>query len=177
VLCRFFQVTMLTAARASLQPTPGESRRRRILVAEDDSNLRSFLIFLLSNDGYDVVEASDGVQLGEYLAGHFFKRSDSPVPVDLIVTDVRMPGFTGLEILEELRRADRSTPVILMTGFGSEQLHEKARKLGAAATLDKPFEIDDLRMLVRLLVPLENSESGFGRSRVSKCTTLVAPDE
>jgi DNA-binding response OmpR family regulator len=124
----------------------------RILLAEDDPARRSFLISLLSSDGYDVIEAKDGGELGEYLARHFLRRDAGPAPLDLIVTDVRMPGLSGLVVLAEFRRADPSTPFVLITAFGSEELHAEARRLGAAAILDKPFEIDVLRMLVRLLV-------------------------
>jgi DNA-binding NtrC family response regulator len=70
-------------------------------------------------------------------------------PLDLIITDVRMHGVTGLEILAGLRENDWSTPVILMTAFGDAELHAEAMRLGALAVLDKPFELDALRTLVR----------------------------
>lgn len=54
-----------------------------------------------------------------------------------------MPGLTGLEILEDLRDFKGFRPMILITAFGDESTHRKAKKLGAAAMLDKPFEIDD----------------------------------
>jgi DNA-binding response OmpR family regulator len=133
-------------------------RPRRILLAEDDVHLRSFLSSILTSDGYEVVEAADGEILGDYLANRFLRGPDRSPPVDLIVADVRMPGLSGLEVLGEFRRADRTTPFVLVTAFGTEELHAHARMLGAEAVLDKPFEIDDLRMIVRLLAPIDSSE-------------------
>jgi CheY-like chemotaxis protein len=172
------QTTQMGANAATRNSgAPVELKRPRILLAEDDPNLRAFLTLLLTTDGYEVIEVSDGGKLGEYIAGHFLRYGDSPLPVDLIVTDVRMPGLTGLDILQELRRVGSSTPVILMTAFGSDEIHARARRLGAAATLDKPFEIDDLRMLVQLLVPLESPGVGKLRSRLPGLAWPRGPEE
>ena len=72
-----------------------------------------------------------------------------PDAVALIVTDNRMPGCTGLELLTALRAAHWETPVILITAFGSAATHRHAAALGATAVLDKPFPLDQLRALVR----------------------------
>jgi CheY-like chemotaxis protein len=135
-----------------------ESRRPRVLLAEDDVHLRAFLSSVLIDDGYDVVEASDGAELVDHLENHQSKAStERSLRVDLVVTDVRMPGTSGLDVLGEFRRKDRTTPFVLITAFGTEELHAKAKKLGAEAVLDKPFEIDDLRMIVKMLVPPDGS--------------------
>lgn len=69
----------------------------------------------------------------------------------IIVTDVVMPGRTGLDVVSWLRSHDWATPVVLLTGFGSAEVHEDARRLGAAI-MDKPFELDALQRLVQSLV-------------------------
>jgi DNA-binding NtrC family response regulator len=66
----------------------------------------------------------------------------------LIISDVRMPGVSGLDVLATLRREDWSTPVILMTAFGDLETRAEARRLGAKALFDKPFDVDDLRTAV-----------------------------
>jgi DNA-binding response OmpR family regulator len=124
-----------------LCPGPG----RRILVAEDDAELRGLIAGALRRDGHDVVQAADGTEILELLAATI---SDGVAPFDLIVTDVRMPGWTGLDLLAGLRNHAFGPPVVLMTAFGDERLHASARRLGAVATLDKPFELDVLRALV-----------------------------
>ena len=72
---------------------------------------------------------------------------------DMIISDILMPGLTGLEILEDLHECKGFPPMILITAFGDENVHRKAKRLGAAAMFDKPFEIDDLLSKVREIVP------------------------
>jgi len=68
--------------------------------------------------------------------------------VDLVVSDIRMPELTGLEVLERLRGADPFMPFIVVTAFGSPETRRAAARLGAMGVLDKPFEIKDLLRLV-----------------------------
>ena len=126
------------------------ARCPRILLAEDDSEMRRLLCRSLQADGYDVLEAANGFRLLEYLG--FSVASRAAFDVDLIISDIRMPGFTGLEVLTELRRSNWSTPVILITAFGDERTRLEAERL-RANLLDKPFDIDRLRDLVRELIP------------------------
>ncbi len=119
----------------------------RVLLAEDDDEMRKMVASALRKDGYEVIEVRDGWQLLQYLATHRLK-SDSDELVDLLISDIRMPGRNGLDVLAGLRWADWAMPVILITGFGDRQTHAEARRLGAAAVFDKPFELDDLRTAV-----------------------------
>ena len=120
----------------------------RILLAEDDPALRSLLAAALARDGYSVVEAADGTEVLDLLASHLV--ADTGLPrLDVIVSDVRMPGWTGLDVLAGLRALPGAPPVVLITAFGGEEFRDRARRLGAAATLDKPFDIDDLRGVIR----------------------------
>lgn len=118
----------------------------RILVAEDQQEMRVLIRKMLVRCGYEVVEASDGPDLVRaIISGLLEDRARAP---DLIVTDVRMPGFTGMEVLARLRRESWTTPVILITAFGDPQLHGEALRLGATCVLNKPFELEDLRAAV-----------------------------
>ena len=70
------------------------------------------------------------------------------MPADVIVSDERMPGVLGSEVLAGLREAQWPTPFILITGFGDEKTHQEAFRLGASAVFDKPFDLDDLRQTI-----------------------------
>ncbi|MBZ4415412.1 response regulator transcription factor [Myxococcus sp. RHSTA-1-4] len=124
----------------------------RVLLAEDQPEMRALLLRALKRRGYDVVDAPDGPELIRAIVeGLMAKETQIP---DLIVTDVRMPGFSGLEVLARLRREGWTTPVILITAFGDAKLHEEAAQLGAACVLNKPFAMEDLCEAVEALVPL-----------------------
>ena len=125
---------------------PFYKRRPRVLLVEDDADLRVLIALALERDGCEVIKASDGTEalgvLGEqYLVEH-------TRPIDLIISDVRLPGWTGLQILQGIRKRDRTTPIILMTGFGDQEVRQRARQFGVTAFFDKPFEADDLRTAV-----------------------------
>ncbi len=122
----------------------------RILVAEDDDEMRRLVSESLREDGYDVVAVNDGGRLLVTLA-HEFVHKDGAELADLIVSDIRMPISSGMQILEQLRATRWLGPVILMTAFGSPETRAHARALGALL-LDKPFDMDDLRTAVACML-------------------------
>jgi CheY-like chemotaxis protein len=130
-----------------------EAHRPCILLAEDDPAMRALIASMLEQEGYEVIEARDG---HEVLARLEAVRSQSPLsnPPALIVSDIRMPAYSGLDLLAILRCAACPVPVILITAFGDEETHAEARELGATAILDKPFDLDDLRALVVRAAPI-----------------------
>jgi DNA-binding response OmpR family regulator len=119
----------------------------RVLVAEDDFELRRMIALSLRKDGYEVVVAKDGTELLEMVADSFL-GDGGELAFDVIVSDIRMPGWSGLQVLQGLADRDEPMPVILITAFGDAKTHMLARDLGAVCVLDKPFEMDDLRMVV-----------------------------
>ena len=125
----------------------------RILVAEDDAEMRSVVVDSLRKDGYEVSEVSDGGRLLVTLAREYLPGPDTR-RIDLLVSDVRMPVCNGLQILEQLRAAQWRFPVILMTAFGDEVMRAHARSL-CALLLDKPFEMRDLRAAVACFLKRE----------------------
>ena len=112
----------------------------RILVAEDDAEMRRLVVEILRKDGHEVLEAEDGRGLVAALAD-----SLSFPALDLIVSDVRMPVHNGLEVLEQLAQGRLS--VILMTAFADEETRRRAARLGAVL-LDKPITVSTLRNAV-----------------------------
>lgn len=122
---------------------------RRVLVAEDDAEMRRLLVTQLRLEGIDVQEASDGRALWRQMQ-RACVDGDVERP-DVIVTDVRMPGMSGIEALRRIRTVAPDVPVVVVTGFGSTHTHDEAVALGAAV-LDKPFEVDDLLTLIEHLI-------------------------
>jgi DNA-binding response OmpR family regulator len=122
----------------------------RILVAEDDSELRALIASELRSSGFEVVEARDG----EALLGRI---ADAVLPggeelYDMVVSDVRMPKFTAIDVLVGARSLLTRTPVVLITAFGDQRLHERALRLGAAAVLDKPVDMVELATEIRRIL-------------------------
>jgi DNA-binding response OmpR family regulator len=122
----------------------------RVLVAEDDADMRRLVVEALRRDGYDVTAVSDGGRLLVTIAHELVDKNGAEL-ADLVVSDVRMPVCSGMQILEQLRAARWRVPVILMTAFGDAATREHARTLGALL-FDKPFDLDDLRTAVASLL-------------------------
>ena len=106
--------------------------------------MRRLVADALRKDGYEVEEESQGSTVLRRLL-------NVEAPFDLIVSDVRMPGCSGLDILDALRRSGSRTPVIIMSAFGDEPTRTQAEGLGAVF-FDKPFRLGDLRLAARRLV-------------------------
>lgn len=122
----------------------------RIFLAEDDPALRQMIAVQLRRDGHFVLEATDGAALVRDL-GHVFWGDHVDTSPSLIITDVRMPGKDGLAIIRGIRSFGWCPPFIVITAFGDDAVHAEGYRLGAAAVLDKPFDLDLLRALVRSL--------------------------
>jgi two-component system cell cycle response regulator CpdR len=133
----------------------GATRPFRILVAEDDAEMRRLVTDALRDDGYEVIELADGGRLLVDIAARL-KAEPRGDDIDLIVSDIRMPVCTGLQILEALRQAHWRTPVILMTAFGDEATRKQAESL-RAVLFDKPFDLDDLRTAVANMLPTDGA--------------------
>jgi len=104
----------------------------RILLVEDDKQLRTLIKLFLEEAGYEVFEASDGQQI----------REGFDPPPDLIITDVLMPGVDGLELIMQVRRREPNIKILAVSGGGQisgETYLTIAEKLGAQRTLAKPF--------------------------------------
>jgi CheY-like chemotaxis protein len=137
--------------KAAIHDDPAPQPQRNVLLAEDDGDLRSLLAETLRADGFAVVECPHGLALVDELASRLAAGERA---FDVVVSDVRMPGVTGLSVLEGLSEWDelRGVPIILITAFGEPRLHELARRFGAASLLEKPFEMTALLRAVRRAV-------------------------
>jgi DNA-binding NtrC family response regulator len=120
-------------------------RRPLAYLAEDDLDTREALVELLAQDGLMVRAAPDGACLFDWL---FRDREESGRLPDVIITDHRMPGFCGLDILDALAEAEWIIPVIVITAFGRD-VYGMASIRETVRVLEKPFEPQVLRQLTR----------------------------
>ena len=141
-----------TSDKSKLDAKQKRSKRPpRILVAEDDVEMADLVVRALDKAGYDTQTCHDGLELLRYLK---FSASDNGEEFDLVISDIRMPHITGLDVLRAKSYGGEFPPIILITAFGDEWTHGKARYLGAVDVFDKPFEIGDLVNRVKTLIPV-----------------------
>ena len=115
-------------------------KKNRILVVDDDHAMRLALSESLESCGYDIVAAENGSEAVElFRKGKF----------DLVVTDMKMPGMTGIEVLRGVKKLSPEIPVILITAYGTVGTAVEAMKEGAAEFIMKPFSLDDLEAVVK----------------------------
>jgi len=112
----------------------------RILIVDDEPDMRLAVRNVLKLRGHDVVEAGDGPAALTILAGE---------DVDLMLLDIRLPGMDGIEVLEKAKKLKASLPVVMITGYGHIQSAVNVMKLGASEYLQKPFENAQLLEMVR----------------------------
>jgi DNA-binding NtrC family response regulator len=111
-----------------------------ILIVEDESKMRRLLELNLSDDGFTVLAAPDAE------AALKLVRQE---PVDLVVTDLKLPGMSGLDFLHTIKRANAAMPVVVMTAFGTVETAVEAMKNGASDYVLKPFSLAEMRMVIR----------------------------
>ncbi|MCM3714237.1 response regulator [Alkalihalobacillus oceani] len=113
---------------------------KKILVVDDQYGIRILLCEILQKDGYQMFEAANGVQA--------LKIVEEEQP-DLVLLDMKIPGMDGLEILKRIKENHEHINVIMMTAYGELNLIYEAMNLGAITHFAKPFDIDDIREVIR----------------------------
>ena len=141
--------TPISVPLTELAPHPGP---RTILVAEDDSGTRRIVERILQHAGYAVKTAADGSDAMALL-------ESSPIPFDFILTDVMMPGHTGLEVADRARTLHPGTPVLLMTGYAEEQLGDLLSGRPEREVISKPFSGSALTLRIAELLQSSSRES------------------
>ncbi|MBN1696679.1 MAG: response regulator [Spirochaetales bacterium] len=112
-----------------------------IVVAEDDKEMRTLLLIYLKKFGYKVKPCANGKELLEEISESMLGDEGK---IDLIISDIKMPHYTAMEIMAGLKSLQGFPPIILITAFGNEDLHKEAIENGALTVLDKPFDFDVL---------------------------------
>ncbi len=125
------------------------SAPRRILVVEDDEDMRENLRRILIGAGYEVHLARNGVKAIEVL---------ERLRCHLVLTDLVMPGMGGLDLLDEIRRHEQNLPVVFLTAFGDRATMAKAAQMGAVDFLTKPFRAASLLGIIQRILNGQTSE-------------------
>jgi two-component system response regulator AtoC len=123
--------------------TKSNKPQERILVADDEPSLRELLTELLTDEGYTVDSVATGAEVPE--------RLQSDTRYDLLLLDLRMPQIDGLQLLERLRSEGEDIPVIMMTAHGTSSSAIRAMQMGAYDYLPKPFDNDEVLVVVKRL--------------------------
>jgi two-component system, NtrC family, response regulator PilR len=120
--------------------SPADTRPPRILVVDDERSMRELLAIVLRREGYEVLLAENGRS-----AIALLERE----PVDLLISDIKMPDLSGVDVLRAAKKIDRDILGIMITAFASTDTAVEAMRLGACDYLSKPFDVDLLKMKVR----------------------------
>jgi len=124
-----------------------ERESTRVLVVDDEENIRHYLQLLLQHEGFEVITASQAMEALEQISAH------SP---DIILCDIRMPGnMNGLELLKKINQMSISSQVVMMSAYGSRDTALEAVRLGAYDYIDKPIQRDELILTLRKLLERE----------------------
>ncbi len=121
--------------------TPPRDKLPRVLIAEDDDDARRALCDLIADLGVEVAEAASGGDLVMLLT--------DDRPSDLLITDVRMPWTTGLQVAASARSSGMDMPIIIVTAYPDDDMRTQISQLDSTVLLTKPFRADELLSLVR----------------------------
>jgi DNA-binding NtrC family response regulator len=114
---------------------------KRLLIVDDEETLTFSLYqtFILSKNDYEVVTAASGEEALQKMQEQ---------PFDLVLSDISMPGMSGLQLLQHIKQLYPQTTVIIMTAYGSQEKKDEAFALGAVEYIEKPFEIKEVKQIV-----------------------------
>jgi two-component system, response regulator, stage 0 sporulation protein F len=118
----------------------------KILIVDDQYGIRILLTEVLQKEGYTTFQAANGFQAID------ITKEQAP---DLVLLDMKIPGMDGIEILKRLKQHDETIKVIIMTAYGELDMIQEAKDLGALTHFAKPFDIDEIRKVVREYIPVK----------------------
>lgn len=124
--------------------------KSRILVVDDEESIREFLEIMLRKEGYEITLAEDGLRAKDLLTKKTF---------DMVISDLQMPGMTGLELLKHVKESYPDLTFMMITAFGTTENAVEAMKMGAYDYLTKPFKIDEVRLNVYNALRAKNLET------------------
>jgi two-component system response regulator (stage 0 sporulation protein F) len=120
----------------------------KILIVDDQYGIRILLTEVLQKEGYTTFQAANGFQAID------ITKEQAP---DLVLLDMKIPGMDGIEILKRLKQHDEAIKVIIMTAYGELDMIQEAKDLGALTHFAKPFDIDEIRKVVREYIPVKSN--------------------
>jgi len=123
----------------------------KILVVDDEEGARELFNTILTDEGYEVTLAINGEDGISQFKNALF---------DLVVTDIKMPGMDGLQLLQEIRKTGSKADVIMVTAYGEVESYLKAMSLGAAEYINKPIRIKELKRIVHKVLTERKARPG-----------------
>lgn len=120
----------------------------KILIVDNQYGIRILLTEVLQKEGYTTFQAANGFQAID------ITKEQAP---DLVLLDMKIPGMDGIEILKRLKQHDETIKVIIMTAYGELDMIQEAKDLGALTHFAKPFDIDEIRKVVREYIPVKSN--------------------
>jgi CheY-like chemotaxis protein len=121
--------------------------KKSILIIEDDDEMRSLLKDFIE-EGYTIESVNNGLEAIEKLVRQ---------PFDLIITDIRVSGLTGLDILPRLKKFQPDVSIIVITAFGGKRASRRAFEKGATAYIGKPIDLQKLKQMIHRLISLRKT--------------------
>src|SRR4030042_7077001 len=134
-----------------MEPLEYPSPNARMLIIEEDEEMRSLLKDFFAEEGFETDSVSNGYDSFRMLV----KK-----PFDLVITDIRMPGLTGLDVLPRIKKIQPEVAIIVITAFGTEEVRRKAFERGAKAYLEKPIHFQELRGLIHDVILAKEKRVG-----------------
>ncbi len=144
--------------------------RTHILIADDEVNLLHSMQFLFHRKGYRVTKAKTGTEALETIS-NFAADGTS---VDLLITDIQMPGIDGESLVRGIRKFDAHLPILVMTGFGNKELLMRLMHLGCNEYIDKPFSMEQMETLVESMLKQNRPEAGQNNGLLVKSDREIA---
>lgn len=141
-----------------------ERPKGKILIVEDEKSMREVLKILLEGENYEVVSACDGLEGISYIDKDIF---------DLIITDIKMPNIDGFEVLTKVKEISPNTLVIMITAFGTTEAAIEAIELGAYDYINKPFKIDEIRLIVKKAIEKKRLSEELSRLKEKAKTSYT----
>ena len=135
-----------------------------ILIVDDELSMREFLSILLEKDGYATFSAANGKDALSLLGKE---------PVDLIISDIRMPAMNGLDLLSAVKEIDANLPVVMITAYASPEDAVSAMKIGAYDYITKPFKLDEIRNVIAGAISRSRPVDEDNVSEVDGCGGII----
>jgi two-component system response regulator PilR (NtrC family) len=117
-----------------------KNHKGKILVVEDEKSMREVLKIFFESENFNVTTSSDGLEALSLLEKDIY---------DVVITDIRLPRLDGMELLKKIKEVSPNTMVIMITAFGTKESAIEAMKIGAYDYINKPFNMDELRIIVK----------------------------
>jgi PAS domain S-box-containing protein len=161
-----FEIVLPAASGSQEEP----KRETPILVVDDEPAFREMIRLILEEDGHEVLLAANGIEALKTLRADYQK-------LGLVILDLRMPGLDGLGVLKELRELAPHLPVLVTTGYASDEEKKEALAQGAQRVLEKPYRVNDLRTALAELMSPEGAAKAAAVRQVAEDTRAALVQE